>query len=66
MAKNSTISLHTVIATWMVHDNNNKQLENHLLDLEGEYESNEEDEEGCCSDKRNNLLSMMEQNNLRN
>ena len=57
MAKNSTKSVHSVISTW-VHEKNKKQLEHRLSENEGEHDSDNEEEDGYCSDKVTNRLSI--------
>ena len=57
VAKNSTKSLHSVISTW-VHDKNNKHLENRPSKNGGEHDSDNKEEDGYCSDKGTNRLSI--------
>ncbi len=57
VSKNSTKSLHSVISTW-VHEENNKQLEHQPSENEGEHDSDNEEEDGYCSDKSTNGLSI--------
>jgi hypothetical protein len=46
-----------VISTW-VHEKTNKQLEHRLSENEGEHDSDIEEEDGYCSDKGTNRLSI--------
>jgi len=57
VAKNSTKSLHSVLATKMVKKMN-KHVDDKSTDSERENESDEEEEDGYCSDKGSNRLSM--------
>lgn len=57
VAKNSIKSLHSVISMW-VHEKTNKQLEHRLSENEGEHDSDNEEEDGYCSDKGTNRLSI--------
>jgi hypothetical protein len=57
VAKNSTKSLHSVLATRMVKKMN-KHVDDKSTDSERENESDEEEEDGYCSDKGSNRLSM--------
>ena len=57
VAKKSIKSLHSVISTW-VHEKTNKQLEHRLSENEGEHDSDNVEEDGYCSDKGTNRLSI--------
>ncbi|MBM3429201.1 MAG: hypothetical protein FJX95_10510 [Bacteroidetes bacterium] len=57
VAKNQQKSLHSVVSTW-VREKNNKQLENQPSENEGEHDSDNKEEDGYCSDKGTNQLSI--------